>query len=105
MWQVDVQVHKTTKLFSPVTVPSSIAPPSAVCKNSSYSTSSPELDIVRVLHFLLLFYQLCYLIWVLICIFLVDTDVEQFFLCLFAIYSSSLIKFLFKNSVKQLPFN
>ena len=59
MWQVYVQVHKTTKLFSPVTVPSSLAPLSAVCKDSSWSTSSPELDIVRVLHFLLLF---CYIV-------------------------------------------
>lgn len=59
MWQVYVQVHKTTKLFSPVTVPPSIASLSAVCKDSSWSISSPELDIVRVLHFLLLF---CYIV-------------------------------------------
>jgi len=61
-------------------------------------TSSPKFDIFSIWIFAILASELqCFVIVVLISIFLTTYDVENLFLCLFAIFVSSLVRCLLKS--------
>lgn len=63
----------------------------AMCECSSFSTFS-TLDIIRPFNFSQFNNYI-----ILICSSLIINDVEHYFICLFAIYISSLVKYLFKS--------
>lgn len=62
---------------------------------SSFFASLPELNIITIFNFSYSDSVQCYLIAALICIFLMASDVEHFFVCLFAWHISSWMKCLF----------
>ena len=72
--------------------------PSAIYERNHLSTSSPILVISCLLIITIpVGVKWCFIV-VLICIFLMTTNAEQFFMCLLAICISSLEKYLFSSS-------
>ena len=80
---------ETTKILNNVTVPFSF--PAAVFESSSCSTSLTALDMVSHFKLDIPISMQWYFILILICIFLMTTDVDNLFMWLFTISVSSLV--------------